>query len=345
VAALSDVLVVNAGSTSLKLSIVDDREESRPIESIEDATGITIVGHRVVHGGERFEPTRIDDALFEELESVVELAPLHNTPAMAAIADARRVLPHASHVAVFDTAFHRTLPDRASTYLLPERFRARGIRRYGFHGLSVAWAADQVDVGRLVVCHLGGGCSVTAVENGASVDTSMGFTPLDGVPMPTRAGSLDPGALIYLLRHGVALEELDHALEHESGLTGLAGTGAVEALEHDRSPQARLALDIYCYRIAQAVAAMAVSLGGVDALVFTAGTGEHSSRVRADVCRQLAFLGVALDADANAAASGDADLTPPNSRVGVRVVTAREDVMIARGIRHAENPQPVPGAR
>jgi acetate kinase len=333
VAALSDVLVVNAGSTSLKLSIVDDGERSRPIDSLEAAVGITAVGHRVVHGGERSEPTPIDDAVLAELESVVELAPLHDAPAVAAIARARLLLPDATHVAVFDTAFHRTLPEVASTYLLPERFRARGIHRYGFHGLSVAWAAEQVRAERLVVCHLGGGCSVTAVANGSSVDTSMGFTPLEGVPMATRAGSLDPGALIHLLRHGVALDELDHALEHESGLLGLAGNGDVAALELDPSPQARLALDIYAYRIAQSVAGMAVALGGLDALVFTAGVGEHSSRVRADVCRQLAFLGVDLDVAANAAASGDAELTSPASRVAVRVVTAREDVMIARAVR------------
>jgi acetate kinase len=335
VAALSDVLVVNAGSTSLKLSIVDDGERSRAVASLEEASGLSAVGHRIVHGGEHFEPTPIDDALFAELESLVELAPLHNAPAVAAIARARELMPEAAHVAVFDTAFHRTMPEVASTYLLPERFRARGIHRYGFHGLSVAWSAAQVRMERLVVCHLGGGCSVTAVENGRSVDTSMGFTPLEGVPMATRAGSVDPGALLYLLRHGVGLDELESALEHESGLLGLAGSGDVAALEHDPSPEAALALGIYCYRIAQSVAGMAVALGGLDALVFTAGVGEHSAKVRADVCRQLAFLGVELDRDANADASGDADLSAATSRVAVHVVTAREDVMIARGVRSA----------
>jgi acetate kinase len=335
VASLSEVLVVNAGSTSLKLSVVDDDESSRVVESLEDATEVTAVGHRIVHGGEHFQPTLIDDALFEELESLVELAPLHNAPAVAAIARARQLLPNATHIAVFDTAFHRTMPRHASTYLLPEHFRTRGIHRYGFHGLSVAWSAAQVDAARLVVCHLGGGCSVTAVKNGKSVDTSMGFTPLEGVPMATRAGSFDPGALLYLLRHGVSLDELDHALEHESGLLGLAGSGDVADLEHDPSPQAALALGIYCYRIAQTIAAMAVALDGLDALIFTAGVGEHSARVRADVCRRLAFVGVELDGEANAAASGDTDLTAATSRVAVRVVRAREDVMIARGARSA----------
>ncbi len=334
-APLTNVLVVNAGSTSLKLSVVDDHELSHPIESLEDAIGITAVGHRIVHGGENSRPTLIDDALFEELESLVELAPLHNAPAVAAVTEARRLLPDATHVAVFDTTFHRTLPEVARTYLLPERFRARGIHRYGFHGLSIAWSAAQVEARRLIVCHLGGGCSVTAVKNGKSVDTSMGFTPLEGVPMATRAGSVDPGALIYLLRHGISLDELDHALEHEAGLFGLAGSGDLAAVEHDPSPRARLAFDIYCYRIAQTVAAMAVALDGLDALVFTAGVGEHSAKVRADICRQLAFLGVDLDGNANAAATGDADLASSTSRVAIRVVTAREDVMIARSVRSA----------
>ena len=327
----SDVLVVNAGSTSLKLSIIDDDESARTIASLEDARGIAAVGHRIVHGGEQSEPRVVDAALAAELESLVELAPLHNAPAVAAIAEARRVLPGATHVAVFDTAFHRTLPDVASTYALPERFRARGIRRYGFHGLSVAWSALQVPVPRLVVCHLGGGASVTAVRDGESVDTTMGFTPLEGVPMATRAGSVDPGALLHLLRHDVSLDELDHALEHESGLTALGGTGDVTTLERDSTPGVQLALAVYCYRIAQAVATMAVALGGIDALVFTAGVGEHSARVRADVCGRLAFLGVALDPDANARVDGDAEISA--GPVSVRVVRAREDVVIARAVR------------
>jgi acetate kinase len=328
-----DVLCVNAGSTSLKLTIVDETERSRPIGALEEAGDVAAVGHRVVHGGGISEPTRIDDALMQRLAALVELAPLHNTAAVAAVAEARRLLPDATHVAVFDTAFHHTLPEIAFTYLLPARFRERGIRRYGFHGLSVAWSAAQVPVPRLVVCHLGGGASVTAVADGASADTSMGFTPLEGVPMATRAGSVDPGALLYLLHHGVGADELDHALEHESGLLGLAGTGDVAALERDDSARARLALDVYCYRVAQAVAAMAVALGGLDALVFTAGVGEHSARVRAGVCGRLGFLGVELDEPANAAAAGDAAIGAAGSRVAVHVVTAREDAMIARAVR------------
>jgi len=215
-----DVLVVNAGSTSLKLSVVADDETSHRVDSLESAPHVVAVGHRVVHGGERLsEPALIDDSVLAELERLIALAPLHNAPAVAAIEAAQRALPDVPHVAVFDTAFHRTLPDIARTYLLPERFRERGIRRFGFHGLSVQWVAEQVAAPRLVVCHLGGGSSVTAVLDGRSVDTTMGFTPLEGVPMATRAGSLDPGALLFLLRQGVPLEELDNALEHESGLT------------------------------------------------------------------------------------------------------------------------------
>jgi acetate kinase len=329
-----DVLVVNAGSTSLKLSIVGADDESRPVASVTDAPRVDAVGHRVVHGGERFtEPTLIDNAVLANLTRLIELAPLHNAPAVEAIKAARAALPEAAHIAVFDTAFHKSLPDVTKTYLLPARFRERGIRRYGFHGLSVQWVTERVRVPRLVVCHLGGGASVTAVLDGRSVDTTMGFTPLEGVPMATRAGSLDPGSLLYLLHHGVSLDELDHALEYESGLTALAGTGDVAALEADNSPEAELALDVYCYRIAQAVAAMAVALGGLDALVFTAGVGEHSARVRSAVCRQLDLLGISIDEAVNRSVTGDSTISASSSSVRVHVVPAREDVVVARAVR------------
>jgi acetate kinase len=329
-----DVLVVNAGSTSLKLSLVDENDGSRAVGSLADAPGVMAVGHRVVHGGARFSaPVAIDDAVVAGLAALIELAPLHNASAVDAIVAAREALPDAAQVAVFDTAFHATLPEVARTYLLPTRYRELGVRRYGFHGLSVQWAAERVRVPRLVVCHLGGGSSVTAVRDGRSIDTTMGFTPLEGVPMATRAGNVDPGALLYLLRHGVPPAELDEALEHESGLTALAGTGDVAALESDASPEATLALEIYCYRVAQAIAAMAVALGGVDALAFTAGVGEHSARVRAGVCGRLALLGVAIDDVANNGARGEADIAAPGSSVRVHVVPAREDVVVARAVR------------
>jgi acetate kinase len=329
-----DVLVVNAGSTSLKLSLVGPDERARPVESLASAPAVGAVGHRVVHGGPRFDdPVVIDDAVAAELESLVELAPLHNAPAVQAISEARERLPAATHVAVFDTAFHRTIPEVARTYALPARFRERGIHRYGFHGLSVAWCAERLPVARLVVCHLGGGSSVTAVRDGRSIDTTMGFTPLEGVPMGSRAGSVDPGALLYLLRNGVSLVELDRALEHESGLVGLAGTDDVALLERDRSPEARLALDVFAYRVSQAVAAMAVSLGGVDCVAFTGGIGEHASGVRGDVCRRLSFVGVELDEQANRNATADERISPEGAAVAVQVVHAREDVMVARAVR------------
>src|SRR5205814_4071145 len=197
--------------------LVEADGSAEPVASLAAAPrDVEAVAHRVVHGGDRFrEPVVIDDEVERELAGLADLAPLHNGPALTEIESARRALPDVPHVAVFDTAFHATLPPEASTYALPRRFREDfGIRRYGFHGRSVQWASERVRVPRLVVCHLGGGCSVTAVRDGHSVDTTMGFTPLEGVPMATRSGSADPGALIHLLEHHLTLEALDHMLEH-----------------------------------------------------------------------------------------------------------------------------------
>jgi acetate kinase len=299
------VLVVNAGSTSLKLSVVGRGGESESIESLEDlAQEISAVGHRIVHGGARFrEPVVVDEDVGRALRELSDLAPLHNVPALDALEQAQSRYPSVPHVAVFDTAFHATMPPHATTYAIPGRWREEwGVRRYGFHGLSVTWVAEQVRVPRLVVCHLGGGCSVTAVLDGNSVDTTMGFSPLEGIPMATRAGSVDPGALLYLLRRrGLTPDELDHALEHESGLAALGG------LEDP------LAFEVYTYRIAQACAAMATALGGIDVVAFTGGVGENRDDVRAAVTQRLRFLG---------------DLRE-------RVVHAREDVVVARAVRTA----------
>ncbi len=309
---LNDVLVVNAGSTSLKLSVVDAAERSTSIASLEEAPTVSTVAHRIVHGGDRFvAPTAIDESVEHALGELVELAPLHMRPALDALAGARAAFPRSVHVAVFDTTFHQTIPERAATYALPAEWRERGVRRYGFHGLSVAWAAEQVPVPRLVVCHLGGGCSVTAVRDGVSIDTTMGFTPLEGVPMGTRAGSIDPGALLYLLRHGVEVDELEDRLAHDSGLRGLAGTDDVAELLAAADPSARRALEVFAYRVAQAAAAMATALGGIDAVVFTGGIGEHAAAVREAIVGQLRFLGT----------------------FDVHVVTAREDVVAARAAR------------
>ena len=301
------VLVVNAGSTSLKLHLVEN-EDSLPADSFLECDA---VGHRVVHGGSRFvEPVVIDDEVKAAIRELTPLAPLHNASALAAVADAQRALPDVPHVAVFDTAFHATMPVEATRYAVPEQWHEWGVRRYGFHGLSVEWAASQVRVSRLVVCHLGGGSSVTAVRNGRSVETTMGFSPLEGVPMTTRSGSIDPGALLFLMReHGLSADELDQALEHESGLAGLSGTsGDVRDLADDS-----LALAVYVHRVAAAVAASAAALGGLDSIAFTGGIGEHSTLVRDRVCERVRFLGT----------------------FDVHVVESREELVVARWVRSA----------
>ena len=329
---MADVLVVNAGSTSLKLALVSPDEQTAQPASLEEAreADVAAVGHRVVHGGAGYDrPAVVGEIVKRQMDRLAVLAPLQNVPALQAIGQAEKVFPDVPHVAVFDTAFHRTIPPEAHTYAVPARWRDDwGIRRYGFHGLSVAWSASRVPVPRLVVCHLGGGCSVTAVRDGRSVDTTMGFSPLEGVPMATRSGSVDPGAIVYLLREKIlTLTELDRALEHESGLLGLGGSSDPRELD------GTLALDVYGYRIAAAVAAMAAALGGLDALVFTAGVGEHSAPVRADICRRLAFLGVELDGRANGDAVADCDIGARGSDVRVVVVAAREELVIAREVR------------
>jgi len=280
-----DVLVVNAGSTSLKLRLVRDGHA----ETIDDFRAADAVGHRVVHGGARFtEPVLVDAEVEREIERLAVLAPLQNRRTLDGIRRAREALPDVPQVAVFDTAFHRTIPEQAATYAVPERWRAEwGIRRFGFHGINVQWVASQLRVRRLVVCHLGGGCSVTAVRDGRSVDTTMGFTPLEGVPMATRAGSVDPGALVYLLREGkLDVAALEDDLEHRSGLAGLSGAASGDIRE--ASP---LALDVFVYRVGLAVAAMAAACGGLDVLAFTGGIGEHAHEVRERIVERVRFLG------------------------------------------------------
>jgi acetate kinase len=290
------VLTVIAGSTCLKLHVVDG-DESRPVESLADAQGVAAVGHRVVHGGARFvEPVLVDDAVEAAIEELRAIAPLHNEPALRGLREARAAFPDLPQVAAFDTAFHASIPERARTYAIPP---AWGIRRFGFHGLNVEWVASQVHAQRLVVCHLGGGCSVTAVLDGRSVDTTMGFTPLEGVPMRTRSGSVDPGALLHVLRGGMSVADLDHALEHESGTEALGGLDDA------------LAFAVFTYRVGAAVAAMLPALGGLDALAFTAGVGENREDVREAVTRALSFAG----------------------DFSVRVVPAREELTIARAVR------------
>lgn len=333
------ILTVNAGSTSLKLAIVESDRSATAVHELAAAHGrVAAVAHRIVHGGAHFrDPVIVDDRVERALAAVVELAPLHMVPSLEALRQARRVLADVPHVAVFDTAFHATLPAVAAEFALPRWAREElGIRRYGFHGLSVRWAAEQVRVPRLVVCHLGGGASVTAVRDGRSVDTTMGFTPLDGVPMGTRCGAVDPGALIRLLRTGRDADALEHLLARESGLLGLSGISAsVRDLEAAGTAPADHALAVFAYRVATAVGAMAVAAGGIDALAFSGGVGEGSSGVRAAVADRLGHLGVALDRQKNRTPPPGGEIGRAGGSVRVLVVAAREDLVLAHDARAA----------
>lgn len=350
------VLVVNAGSSSLKLGVVDGdgavlaseslaargghwdpRELSRALEGVPE---VDAVGHRVVHGGGEFvDPVRLDASVVERLRAWGSLAPLHQPKALEAIEAVGRALPGCAAVACFDTAFHADLPEVASAYAVPERWRREwGVRRYGFHGLSHAYvsrrAAELTGGERVVSAHLGSGASLAAVSGGRCVDTTMGFTPLEGVVMATRSGSVDPGLVVWLVRHGgLSVEEVQRGLERESGLLGLAGTEDMrEVLERDDA-RARLALGVYVHRLCAGVASMAAALGGVDTLVFTGGVGEAAAPVRERVARGLGFLGVGVDGAVNAAVEGEAEVTGAGARVRTLVVPSREDVEIAAGVR------------
>ncbi|NUT92884.1 MAG: acetate/propionate family kinase [Saccharothrix sp.] len=346
-----DVLVVNAGSSSLKLSVLGEHDEllaqhhverweGGRVDLPEDFPEVHAVGHRVVHGGpDLTTPVVLDDKARAEVERLTDLAPLHQPRALAGIDAVTGLLPGVPQVACFDTAFHATLPPVAATYPLPARWRERfGLRRYGFHGLSHAYAARRaVELAgggtRVVTCHLGAGCSLAAVRDGRSVDTTMGFTPLGGLAMATRSGDLDPGLLVWLLDGRLSLEEVNDGLEHGSGLVGVGGHADLRDLRRSDSEDARLAVDLFVHRLRQAVAAMAASLGGVDLLVFTGGIGEHDASVRADTVAGLGFLGVELDPERNAEREGDERISTGRSDADVWVVEAREDVEIAHGVR------------
>ncbi|MCK6527163.1 acetate/propionate family kinase [Myxococcota bacterium] len=379
------VLVVNAGSSSLRVDLVDPGSGARAagarverigaaarvlwggeegaaadlpdhaaalravLPRLVEASRPVAVGHRVVHGGERFSaPVLVDAAVEAAIEALAPLAPLHNPANLAGIRAARALLPDVPHVAVFDTAFHATLPRRARTYALPlERAERHGIRRFGFHGTSHAfvarraaeWLGEDLRDLRLVTLHLGNGCSAAAVEYGRSVETSMGLTPLEGLVMGTRGGDVDPGALLALARaEGLDLDGLDDLLNRESGLAGLSGIGNdlrdIEERAAAGDDRCRLALSVSAHRIRKYVGAYAAVMGGMDALVFTAGIGENSARVRHQVAQRLEFLGARLDEDANR----DARVTPerpvvlvsePHSRVRILVVKTDEERAIA----------------
>jgi acetate kinase len=360
------VLVVNAGSSSLKLRLLagdDTVEQTADVEVGPDgwdgsaSAELTrlldgwpdpdAVGHRVVHGGTRFtEPVVVDDDVRAALADLTALAPLHQPRSLTGLDAVTARLPDVPAVACFDTAFHTTIPPAAATYPVPREWRERhGVRRYGFHGLSHGYCARRVAEltgrpdARVVTCHLGAGASLAAVVDGRSVDTTMGFTPLEGLVMATRSGTVDPGLVLWLIEHaGLQPHEVSTALEKRSGLAGLAGSAdmrEVSAAVDRGDADATLALDVYVHRLAAGVAAMAAAAGGLDALAFTGGIGERSALVRERAAQHLAFLGVAVDTDRNAAADGDTEITADGATVRTLVVAAREDLEIARGTRAA----------
>lgn len=312
------------------------------------ARAIRAVGHRLIHGGEEIRvPVRIDAAMKQTIAKYAHLAPLHIPPGLEAIAATESALPGVFQAGVFDTAFFANIPDYIYLYPVPyEWYSDWGIRRFGFHGTSHAYCAKRTaemlerdPVGlRIVICHLGQGGSATAVRDGVAVTNSMGFTPLEGLMMGTRCGTVDPGILLYVMREkGLSLQQVDEALHDKSGLLGLSGVSSdfrrVESAAAEGHARSRLALDVYAHRVRTMVGALAVTLGGVDVLVFTGGIGENSSRLRADVCRGLECLGVQLDGDRNARCCPDADVAADGSPARVLVIHTREDFMIARQTR------------
>ncbi|HET6546719.1 MAG TPA: acetate/propionate family kinase [Rhodanobacteraceae bacterium] len=361
------VLVVNAGSSSLKLRLLDAdngvmrNADMAVAESGIDATALAaclclwpapdVVGHRIVHGGTRFTgPVRIDADVERVLRGLVDLAPLHQPKSLAAYDAVSALLPAVPAVACFDTAFHADLPGRASTYAVPREWCERyGVRRYGFHGLSHAYAsrraADMIGqplkAPRIVTCHLGAGASLAAIVGGRSVDTTMGFTPLEGLVMATRSGSVDPGLVLWLQEHEhLTTDDVATALERRSGLLALTGAGDMREVERRAQAgdsAARLGFEVFVHRLVTSIGAMTAAAGGLDALVFTGGIGEHSADVRRAACERLAYLGVRIDTGANAQLRADADIAASRADVRVLVVTAREDLEIANEARGVMN--------
>ena len=364
------LLAVNAGSSSWKLALFDDgaREElftktcsaaglsarDAVLAFLSEARGrggarggpVEAVGHRVVHGGERFtETVRWSADVREAIAALVELAPLHNRPALDGLSACEAELPGVPQAVCFDTAFYAALPESAKVYPLPwEWYAAWGIRRFGFHGLSHAYCAQRaaeiapIGEARIVSCHLGNGCSATAVRAGAPVQTTMGYTPMEGLVMGARSGSVDPGILIHVQnKKGLSADDLEETLNSASGLKGMSGVSSdyreVEAAASGGNARARLALEIYADRLRAAIGGLAAALGGLDAIVFTGGVGEHSASLRAAACERLSFMGVRLDAGRNSAAVPDCDVAVAGSAVRVLVIHTREELMIAKETR------------
>jgi acetate kinase len=303
-----------------------------------DQLRVAAVGHRVVHGGEQFAaPVMLDDMILDQLEKLAPLAPLHQPHNLAPIRVISRIAPDIPQVACFDTAFHRTQPPVSQLYALPRDLSATGVKRYGFHGLSYEYIASvlpglvgDVARGRVVAAHLGNGCSMCAMRDGKSVATTMGFTALEGLPMGTRSGAIDPGVILYLLtERGMSVADVSDLLYHRSGLLGMSGiSNDMRTLLASNAREAADAVDLFVYRITRELGSLAAALGGLDALVFTAGIGEHAAPVRARVCEGAAWLGIRLDAAANLA--GGPRISTADSPVSVWVVPTNEELMIAR---------------
>ena len=311
---------------------------------IETLAEIDVVGHRVVHGGREYlASTLVTDDVKAAIARLSVLAPAHNPANLEGIEAVERVLPSTPQVAVFDTAFHAHMPLEAATYPIPYEWLAKDVRRYGFHGISHQYCTHrtaqilQTDSAalKLIICHLGNGCSLAAVREGHSIDTTMGFTPLDGLMMGSRSGAIDPGILIYLLRQeGYTVDQLNQMLNQDSGLKGISGVSSdlrqIQAAIDTGNERAKLSFAMYIHRLRSYIGAMLASLGGLDALVFTAGAGENSSAVRAAACEAFSFLGLKLDLDKNQQAPVDQDIAMPDSAVRVFVIHTQEDWAIAQ---------------
>lgn len=327
-------------------------------QAVASPSEIDVVGHRVVHGGPKYErPELVTPAMKAEIRSFAAFAPLHNRAELEGMEIIERLLGRVPQVAVFDTGFHRSMPQSAAVYPGPYEWFTHGIRRYGFHGINHRYCAGRAaqllrrDLNslKIVTCHLGNGCSLAAIRESHSIDTTMGFTPLEGLMMGTRSGSVDPGILTYLMRKGeLKAQEIDDVLNQKSGLLGISGLSGdmreiIAAIKQGHA-RARLAFDIYVHRLQAAIGAMVAVLGGLDALVFTAGVGENSAEVRDAACRNLRCFGVNLDTDANTRCSPDQDIATPQSLVRILVIRAQEDWAIAREcwkFAPANNPAPM----
>lgn len=308
---------------------------------IEGPTAIERIGHRVVHGGRRFEqPTLVNDAVKEQIRQLIPLAPLHNPVSLEGIEFMENFFPSLPQIAVFDTAFHTTMPDIVKTYPVPWEWKEQGIQRYGFHGISHQYCAERSaqflqqdpQTLKIINCHLGNGCSLCAIQDGKSYETTMGFTPLEGLMMGTRCGSIDPGILLYLMHEqGMSSNELDQILNFSSGLKGISGYSDMRELEEKKEEErAALAIRMFVHRLKTSIGALAISLGGFNVLSFTAGIGENAAFIREQTCAGLACLGVHLDVAKNQHCQPDQEITASTSRIRILVLHTREEWMIAR---------------